>query len=243
MTLYRTAAGLGRALGVEERARRLAGSCYAVATDHPWFHLTYDDGPHPEVTPRVLATLAELEATATFFVVSERARQHPEIVAAMVEAGHEVGLHSRTHQRLTKASWSELRDEIHRARGELETVTGRPVRWFRPPWGAQNLRSLAMTRRAGMRTLLWSVDSHDWKGIPGEGPLLTPADELRPGSVLLLHDIPARSSHQQDLDDGLLPKEELTRAYIEGADRLGLAPVGVDQLFESGTALRRAKLG
>ncbi|MEO7235452.1 MAG: polysaccharide deacetylase family protein, partial [Lapillicoccus sp.] len=108
-----------------------------VATTAPSLVLTFDDGPDPANTPRVLEVLRDRGASATFFVLMTRVRREPRLLAELMAAGHEVGLHGPDHRVLTQFSSREVRRRTEEARRELEDVTGTAVRWFRPPYGAQ----------------------------------------------------------------------------------------------------------
>jgi peptidoglycan/xylan/chitin deacetylase (PgdA/CDA1 family) len=242
MARYRKTAGIVRSLHLERAAHLLAGSLCEVATDRPVFHLTFDDGPNPEVTPRILEVLNEFGSPATFFLLTENAEKHPGLVREIMDQGHEIGHHSRTHPRLSTAPWSRLPDEIWKARRDLERVAGRRVRLFRPPYGAHGLRSLYMVKGAGMRTVLWSVDSEDWKGLSPEAPLQHTAEKIDKGGILLLHDRPATDTIEGDKAKGYLPKEELTRSYLAELDQKSLKPVSLAELLASGDQIRRAKV-
>ncbi|MGD2060738.1 MAG: polysaccharide deacetylase family protein [Acidimicrobiia bacterium] len=227
-------------MGLEKPIHAMAGSLVGVNTSQPVFHLTFDDGPHPDVTPRVLDVLSEHQVTATFFVLTERAQQHPELIDRLKRQGHEIALHTRTHPRLTETPLAQMIDEIRHARRDLEEVTKTKVRWFRPPYGAQNLRSLAVVRASGMQTVLWSVDSWDWKGLTAENPLERRAERLTPGGILLMHDTPADESGD-DAAKGLIAKDELTALYLAELAKRGLEAVSLDDLLAAGTPTRRAK--
>ncbi|MGH8914311.1 MAG: polysaccharide deacetylase family protein [Acidimicrobiia bacterium] len=242
MARYRKTARIVRSLHLERPAHLLAGSLCEVATDRPVFHLTFDDGPHPEVTPRILEVLDEFEAPATFFLLTENAERHPGLVGEIMERGHEIGHHSRTHPRLSTAPWNRLPDEIWASRRDLERVAGRPVRLFRPPYGAHGLLSLYMVKSARMQTVLWSVDSEDWKGLSPDDPLQRTSSRIDKGGILLLHDRPATDSVQGDIAEGHIPKDDLTRRYLLELRRRGLRTVSLAELLGSGEEVRRAKV-
>src|SRR5690606_31367339 len=107
-------------------------------------------GPDPFVTPRLLDLLAANRASATFFVLTEHALRQPALIRRMLAEGHEVGLHADRHERLTAVSAAQLRRRLTEARHALESVTGREVRWFRPPYGAQSLTTYFVVRRCGL---------------------------------------------------------------------------------------------
>lgn len=242
MARYRRAVKVMRSLRLERVVHAVVGSPYAVDTAEPVFHLTFDDGPHPDVTPDVLDALDEGGARATFFVLTERAERYPELITETMARGHLIGLHTRTHIRLSDANLRRLLDEVWVARRDLERVTGAAVRWFRPPYGAEGMRSIPVIRSARMTTLGWSVDTHDWKGLNATSPLGDWTKRIEPGGVALLHDVPARDSLTADRDAGLVTKGELTRQLLAELDSRSIRPVSLDALLSAGPRLRRAKL-
>jgi peptidoglycan-N-acetylglucosamine deacetylase len=242
MARQRRIASIVNALGIRKGIDAVAGSLCEVGTTRPVFHLTFDDGPHPEVTPAVLDALDEADAPATFFLLADPAKRHPDIVRETLARGHRIGLHGRTHLRLSTAPWSAIRDEISRAHAELEELAGQPVTLFRPPYGAHGLRSLALTRAIGMRTILWSVDTDDWKGLSQADPLQGTTELIAPGGIGLQHDTPAGDSVADDQGRGLIRKEDLTRAMLERLGEKGLRPVSLDELVSEGDPVRRAKV-
>ncbi len=242
MARYRKTVRVFRSLGLESAAHRLAGSLCEVATERPVFHITFDDGPHPEVTPRMLDLLDEQHAPATFFLLTDAAQRHPGLVSEILERGHEIGLHSRTHPRLSTAPMSRLVDEIWTAHRDLESVAGERVRLFRPPYGAHGLRSLYMVKMRGMETVLWSVDSEDWKGLGPESPLARTSNKLKAGGILLLHDTPVKEDLATDRDHGFLDKVELTRRYLDELASFDLTPVSLAELKSGGDPVLRAKV-
>ena len=177
--------------------------------------VTFDDGPDPEQTPRVLESLARHRATATFFVLLTRARRHPALIHSIVEAGHEVGLHGHDHRPMTEFSHRDALVRTARAKEELEVLTGSAVRWFRPPYGRQSLSSHVAVHRAGLTTVLWSATTWDWKDVAPAQRLAKALEGATPGAILLAHDGFA------DFDDGADDGEPALR------DRAGL----VDQVL------------
>lgn len=242
MARYRKITKLVRSIGFEKAIHATFGSPYAVQTDEPIFHLTFDDGPDPDVTPAVLDALDEYGAKATFFVLASRAEAHPEIIADTLTRGHVVALHTRTHPRLSSCSFSQLVDEVYAARKDLEQITGTRVQWFRAPYGAEGLRSLPVIRAARMKSLNWSVDTHDWKGLSAASPIGAWEKRIDRGGVALLHDVPARDSVAEDDSNGIVRKDDLTRALLENLKSRGLEPVSLGRLLAAGPVLRRARL-
>ncbi len=161
------------------------GSVNGARTDDPVLGLTFDDGPDPISTPVVLEALARHRARATFFVLADRAEEHPQAVRAVVAAGHEIGLHGPDHRRLPSVpdpeSW--LADGVRR----LEAVAGVPVRRFRPPFGSQTLGTYRAARRSGLQVVVWAADVADWIDDPA-AVVRIGLERARPGAVMLLHD-------------------------------------------------------
>ena len=211
-------------------------------TSRSVFHLTFDDGPHPEVTPAVLDVLDQHGVPATFFLLANAAKAHGDLVRETVRRGHRIGLHGRTHIRLSTAPRNAIRDEVGKAHAELEDIVGQKIDLFRPPYGAHGLRSLLMTRRLGMRTILWSVDTDDWKGLTADAPLKGTTKRMAPGGIGLMHDTPARGSLEADGAEGLIRKEVLLSALLEELSRRDLKPVSIDDLLSEGEPVRRAKV-
>ena len=151
--------------------------------------LTFDDGPDPHSTPAFLDLLAERDVRATFFVLGRYAAEEPALVRRMVDAGHEIGVHGWTHRCV---AWVGARRLVRDLRGTtrvVEQVSGRRVRWYRPPYGVLTTHSLVAARSAGLTTVLWSDWGVDWRrGRTPEQVLDSVTHGLRPGGTVLLHD-------------------------------------------------------
>ena len=149
--------------------------------------ITFDDGPDVNSTPQILAVLREYGVVATFFLVGNRAELYPDLVRSIARDGHELANHTWSHPRM------ELLSE-QRAVGELVTTTQlltrlghQPIRWFRPPYGSFSEEVLQWVQRAGLITVLWSVDSRDWDGRSAESIFRRVVSQVQPGSIILLH--------------------------------------------------------
>jgi peptidoglycan-N-acetylglucosamine deacetylase len=130
--------------------------------------LTFDDGPNPAWTPRLLEMLAAEEVRATFFLLGGYALAEPELVRRVAAAGHVIGNHSWNHPDLALASRSRIREELTRTHEILEQITGAPVRYFRPPYGSRRPATLAIARELGMMPVLWNAMTTDWSETSGE---------------------------------------------------------------------------
>jgi peptidoglycan/xylan/chitin deacetylase (PgdA/CDA1 family) len=125
--------------------------------------LTFDDGPNPAWTPRLLEVLAGHDARATFFLVGKFAQAEPGLVRQIVAAGHLIGNHSWSHPNLALASAGRVREELARTKETLEQIAGAPVRFFRPPFGARRPAVFRVARSLGMVPVLWNAMTSDWR--------------------------------------------------------------------------------
>jgi len=125
--------------------------------------LTFDDGPNPAWTPHLLDTLARSGIHGTFFLVGRYAQAEPALVRQIVAAGHQIGSHSWSHLNLALASASCIEEQLSRTSQTLEQITGAPVRFFRPPFGARRPATLRIARRLGLTPVLWNAMTSDWK--------------------------------------------------------------------------------
>jgi peptidoglycan/xylan/chitin deacetylase (PgdA/CDA1 family) len=156
--------------------------------------LTFDDGPDPETTPKVLEALRRHGYRATFFVIARKAEQQPELIKAILNEGHELGLHGYEHDRLT--AWrvpSRIADDIRRAQEALRVITQQQVFWYRPPIGHVSPRTAAAVRRTDVELVAWSVRCLD--GLRGSNPARVLAclrRKLHDGAIVMLHDASER---------------------------------------------------
>jgi len=125
--------------------------------------LTFDDGPNPAWTPRLLELLSRRGVRATFFLVGSRAQAEPSLVRQIVAAGHLIGNHSWSHLNLALAPSSMIEDQLYRTSETLAQLTSTPVLYFRPPFGARRPATLCIARRLGLVPVLWNAMTSDWK--------------------------------------------------------------------------------
>lgn len=151
--------------------------------------LTFDDGPHPEHTPQLLAFLRRERVPATFFLVGREAEKYPDLVRQMVADGHAVGSHSYSHPRRADLSQSQVEDEVARGNAVLTRIVGSSSALFRPPQGKVTARDLWWMWRAGLTVVLWNVDPRDYASPTSQTVRdWFAARELRSGDVVLFHD-------------------------------------------------------
>ena len=163
-----------------------------VPTNLPFIALTFDDGPHPTNTPRLLDILKARNVKATFYVVGTNAKRYPEIMRRIIAEGHEIGNHTVTHPNLSKMSADGVRNELRVCHDAIVSATGVAPRTMRPPYGAiTSTQKSWIKQEFGYSTILGSVDPEDWKK-PGSGTVASRlVSGATPGGILLVHDIHA----------------------------------------------------
>lgn len=152
--------------------------------------LTFDDGPSPTWTPRILNVLKRKKAKATFFVVGSMAARYPDLVRRERAMGMAVGNHTMSHpfrKPFRRQRPRALEREIELATSVLAELGVRPST-FRPPGGSWSPRVLEAARRVDQRVILWSVDSRDWAGRTAKQIAEAVLRDVRPGAIVLLHD-------------------------------------------------------
>jgi peptidoglycan-N-acetylglucosamine deacetylase len=150
--------------------------------------LTFDDGPHPDLTPQVLEILRRYDARATFFCVGINALAYPELVARTVEEGHQVGNHTWSHPFLPDLTRDQVLRQVDATNEALAKAAGGENTLVRPPYGARTPSVLGWLAKHGMVTALWDVDAGDWAAPGVEAVTHNVLSRVRPGSVVLMHD-------------------------------------------------------
>ena len=224
---------------VLEKAPDAIGSVSSVETPHPHFVPTFDDGPTPGRTPDVMRALAAHDATATFFVLSTSVRANRGLLAELVEAGHEVGLHGTDHRHLSLMSRREVHESVYAGKSELEDALGRPVRWFRPPYGDQTISAWRRIEALGMRSVIWSSTSHDWNPfVDNDIRVAKATSALKRGAIVLFHD--GHASEPDGADDGPEPRLDrfdLVDRVLAGAAEKGLVGRSLGDALAAGGRL------
>ena len=149
--------------------------------------LTFDDGPAPPFTEKILDILREKKVTATFFVCGRNAERHPETMRRIIREGHTLGNHTFSHPSLFMRSSQRMADEIDRAQEAIEKVAGVLPFIFRPPFGVRFPGLMGVLAERGLKLVMWSASGRDWK-LPTKGIVESVLQELKPGAVILLHD-------------------------------------------------------
>ena len=189
--------------------------------------LTFDDGPYPPFTQELVAVLEEKQVKVTFFVVGDNASKFPELVRLVAGKNHEIALHAGEHKDFLKLNKAELAGNIFSGKKVLEDLTGKPVKYMRPPHGFRDWTVMEEASRAGLKVVNWSVIPRDWTNPGVQEIAERVCKNVTPGAIVLLHDGDAPSqtaSREQTV--------EATALIIDELHKQGYNFVTVSQLLE-----------
>lgn len=168
----------------EENTQRSSDS--EVVQEDLTVALTFDDGPHPVWTEKLLDGLKERGIRATFFVIGQSVKEYPELVRRMIKEGNQVGNHTYSHVQLTACKQTTALEEIKKTQDIIYQETGFRPLYIRPPFGSW---SAALQKKSRMETVLWDVDPYDWKVQNTDQIVKQILKQTEDGSIILLHDI------------------------------------------------------
>lgn len=191
----------------------------------PEVALTIDDGPHPLITPLMLDILAREGVKATFFLVGQKAEQYPELVRMILRAGHELGNHAYSNRRLSKLPADEAWAEIVSCQRVIERLSGRQMKYYRPPGGRCSPQGLRAVAARGYTVALWSRNTGDWRKPSVEAIVRNATSGLRAGDIILMH-------------QGEMRSVEALPGIIKGVRAQGLEPVPLAELGTHGGIVR-----
>jgi peptidoglycan/xylan/chitin deacetylase (PgdA/CDA1 family) len=164
---------------------KIMGTITHVSTQRPVVALTFDDGPDPQWTPLLLDILDSYQARATFFMIGDCARTQPGLVRQVAEAGHVIGNHSWNHSSFPLISSRERREQVSAC---ADAISPYGVRLFRPPYGNQSLASWIDLKLCRYEVVTWNVHAYDWENRDAYWMADRLESQVRPGSIILLHD-------------------------------------------------------
>jgi len=167
--------------------------------------LTFDDGPHPVYTAKILAVLADFDAKATFFVLGQAASQFPHLVEQIIKAGHAIGNHTYSHRHPWLMSSVRAQLEVTQTNSIIKEITGTAPRWFRPPFGRLRTAMRLQAQTEQMTTVLWSHSVMDWGVFGTRAGISKRLTRIKPRDIVLLHD--GRPAHNSpDMTSQCLPQ-------------------------------------
>jgi peptidoglycan/xylan/chitin deacetylase (PgdA/CDA1 family) len=207
----------------------------SVGKVRPHAALTFDDGPDPEFTPKLLDLLAKHQVKATFFILGSKAEQHKEIVQRIHQEGHLIGIHNYSHfMNWLLAPWVLRRKHVERSADIIESITGTRPAFYRPPWGVMSVFDLLSLK--SYKIVLWSVMGKDWRSRIARSKLYAILTErVTDGSVVLLHDSGETIGADSDAPAHML--KALDEALVELHGK-GLKFVRVDEMMNSSVSGR-----
>jgi peptidoglycan/xylan/chitin deacetylase (PgdA/CDA1 family) len=197
------AAGLASSLayGAVNAQAQLFGPTLRATPRRQSLALTFDDGPNPAITPKLLDLLERYQAKATFFLVGKYVRESPTLVKEIAARGHLIGNHTDSHPNLFFCGPAETRSELLRCTEAMQRAVWFEPRWFRPPFGFRSPWLIDIVHQQGMRTVMWTLLPGDWRAksadwlIPRLQPVADhakqqaePAHPTLLGDILCLHD-------------------------------------------------------
>lgn len=147
--------------------------------------LTFDDGPHPTYTEKLLDGLKERGVHATFFVTGEHAELHPDIIKRMHEEGHLIGNHTYSHIQLRSRNRKQFQEELVETNQVIEKITGEEVLYVRPPYGSWDK---SLEKELNMFPVLWTIDPTDWSCLSAETVTKRVVNKAKENGIILLHD-------------------------------------------------------
>lgn len=151
-------------------------------------YLTFDDGPDPEWTPRVLDALEQAKVKATFFAVGQQAQRLPDLVRRVHDAGHAVGNHTFSHRHPWFMSQQSARAQVRDGANAISDVLGVAPRFYRPPHGRKRACMSDEAQRCGEQIVLWDVSAVDWGPLGVVDSIEKRLNAVKGGDIVLMHD-------------------------------------------------------
>ena len=164
------------------------GSIWRGPREHRAVSLTFDDGPDPEWTARVLDVLAREGVRAAFFLIGQRARRVPEQARRIADSGHDLGNHTWSHPSLWRCGPAHTEREIADGHAAIADAAGAPPRFFRPPWGKTNLAMFGVARELGTPCVFWTVQPESRRPVEPAEQARRGLARARAGAIYDLHD-------------------------------------------------------
>jgi len=164
------------------------GTIYRENVDEKVVALTFDDGPSPVWTPKILDVLRDAGVKATFFMLGSHVEKYPDVARRVAQEGHDIGNHTYDHHLLLYSSLGKLKDDTRRTDEIIQSVTGVKTRYFRPPKAWLTGGEKKALRAMGYEVVLWSLNSKDWVTFDDKYMIKYLMRHVRPGDIILFHD-------------------------------------------------------
>ena len=184
----------------------------SVSTEKKQIALTFDDGPHPHQTEKILDILDQYGVKATFFMVGVNVRNYPQVAKLVHQKGHEIGNHTLSHRNMKNMDFVEVDREMTGCEDALEELCECRPHLFRPPEGAITESVLKCAMLEDYELILWSIDTRDWENKNADEIVKNVLERIKPGDIVLLHDYVGHSNATPEALGRLLP-ELLSRGF------------------------------
>ena len=191
------------------------GACYPVRAAIGFSHgerdgkriaLSFDDGPHPTFTPKILALLEKYGVKATFFMIGRNVELYPTVAKSVDEGGHEIGNHTYSHPHMKNISLRQLEEEVIKTEEILASIGIEKPKLFRPPEGFRSMEQVKALETEGYQTIIWSLDTHDWQGRAANEIVSVVLNGVQGGDILLFHDYTGKHNTTITALEQLIPR-------------------------------------
>jgi len=207
------------------------GKIRSWATGKKWVALTYDDGPHPDWTPKMIELLKSKNVKATFFLLGGQIERFPDIAKSLADNGFEIGNHTMTHPDFNKSSMTpeKIKEELSGTNELIQQyVTRLPIRVMRPPFGNTPKKLETVCQEMGLQIIAWNIDTDDWrKEATAESMSNNIMKNLADGAIILMHD-----KHEKTYDATAQVIDKIRAEgyeFVTMSELLGLAPLSTGQ--------------
>lgn len=150
--------------------------------------ITFDDGPHPRLTPKILEILDGYSIKATFFVIGINAKNYPEQLKMIIDSGHEIGNHTYSHTVLKSKSKKQIEKELEDAKNEIKKVGDCEISLIRPPCGIYDKTLEQVAKEKEEKIILWAIDTLDWEHTSTSVMVKNVLKNVKDGDIILFHD-------------------------------------------------------
>lgn len=168
--------------------------------------LTFDDGPHPRYTRRILDILKKYDIKATFFIIGQNVEYYPGIVEQIIAEGHEVGNHTYRHKHTKMLTDEVFEQDVEKCNSLISEKCANKVKLFRPPEGYVDEKVRAVAQSLGYSIILWNIDTRDWEHASAKQIERTVINNISAGDIILMHDYVSGSNSTIEALERIIPK-------------------------------------
>lgn len=167
--------------------------------------ITFDDGPHPKRTAKILDILKKYDIKATFFVIGQNAFYYPDALNKIISEGHEIANHTYSHKILKNMDFDSVLNEIQSTEKMIKSKGGKVEKIIRPPCGLFDKNLIKLAKKEGYKIVLWNIDTHDWANEPAESITANIIQNVSGGDIILFHDYTSGKNHTDEALDKIIP--------------------------------------